>query len=258
MDKSVNFNRAADFYDATRGFPEGVDKQIAAFMQKEAHLTSSMKLLEVGIGTGRIALPLAPYVDFVAGADISADMLGVLMRKRQQENVFPVETDGHYLPYANAAFDAAVLVHVLHLVPEPLRILAELARCLKSEGRLLHCLTTQDIEKPNPIIDAWTTIRPTRPNNKRWDEIQTLLKSSDWHLESEFTYWYSSIETSQQHIELIQKRAWSSTWALSDAELEEGINAIKAAVQEHHHGDFQLPIERRVGYKMQILRPPAS
>jgi ubiquinone/menaquinone biosynthesis C-methylase UbiE len=257
MGKSVNFNRAADFYDATRGFPEGVDKQIAAFMQKEANLNSSMRVLEVGIGTGRIALPLAPHVDFVAGADISADMLHVLIRKRQEEAVFPVEADGHYLPYASNSFDAVVVVHVLHLVPEPMRVLDEIARTLKPEGRLLHCFTNHDAENPSPLMEAWNKSRNQKAYDQRWDKTQTMLKSSVWMLENELSYWYTTHETPQHYFDMIAKRAWSSTWDLSEEELEIGVKAMKKVLDEQFGGNLNAPIERRIGYKMQILRPPA-
>src|SRR5688572_26216392 len=122
MEKSVNFNRAAEYYDATRGFPEGIDKEIAAFMLRESDLNAQSIVLDIGIGTGRTALPLAPQVGLVTGIDISRDMLNVLLRKRQQEAVFPLEGDGHYLPYADKSFDAVVVVHFFHLVPDPLRV----------------------------------------------------------------------------------------------------------------------------------------
>jgi ubiquinone/menaquinone biosynthesis C-methylase UbiE len=257
MEKSVNFNRAADFYDATRGFPEGVDKQIAAFIQKEAHLTSSMKVLELGIGTGRIALPLAPHVDFIAGADISADMLHVLLRKRREESVFPVEADGHYLPYDSHAFDAVVVVHVLHLVPEPLRVLDEIARTLKPEGRLLHCFTNHEAENPSPLMEAWNKSRRQKAYDQRWDKTQALLKSSSWLLENELSYGYTIHETPQHYFDMIAKRAWSSTWDLSDEELEIGLNAMRKVLEEEYGGNLSAPIERRQAYQMQVLRPPA-
>ena len=257
MEKSVNFNRAADYYDATRGFPIGVDTEIAAFMQQEASLTNEMMLLEVGVGTGRIALPLAPHVAFSTGADISADMLRVLELKRHDEVLSPVEADGLNLPYASNTFDIAVVVHVLHLVSHPMRVLAEIQRTLKSDGRLLHCFTNHDAKDPSPIMQAWNASRPKRPNSERMDPAHSLLGSSDWILDKEVSYWYSIHETPQHYFDMIGKRSWSSTWDLSDEELELGLNAMRKVLDERYNGDMDTPIERRQAYQMQVLRPPA-
>ncbi|MEL6527542.1 MAG: class I SAM-dependent methyltransferase, partial [Chloroflexota bacterium] len=110
--ESVNFDRAADFYDATRGFPAKIATYIGAFMAKEARLSAESVVLEVGIGTGRIALPLSKHVKGVAGVDISFEMQKVLLNKRTDEPVFPVQADGYRLPYADNAFDAVFVVHV--------------------------------------------------------------------------------------------------------------------------------------------------
>lgn len=257
MEKSVNFNRAAEFYDATRGFPAGIDKEIAAFMAKEAHLSKDATILDIGIGTGRIALPLAPHVGFITGIDISHDMLNVLLRKRQQEAVFPIEGDGHSLPYASHSFDAVVIVHVLHLVPEPLKILAEIQRVHKPKGQLLHCFTLHDAEAPSPLMQAWNAARAKKAYDQRWDTTQTLLKSTAWTLEKESNYWYSIHETPQHYFDMIGKRAWSSTWDLSDEELAIGVNAMKKVLDEQFGGDMNASIERRQAYQMQIMRPPA-
>lgn len=257
MEKSVNFNRAAEYYDATRGFPEGIDKEIAAFMLKESDLNSQSIVLDIGIGTGRTALPLAPHLGLVTGIDISRDMLNVLLRKRQQETVFPLEGDGHYLPYADKSFDAVVVVHVLHLVPDPLQILAEIQRTLKPTGRLLHCFTNHEAEKPSPLMQAWNKARAKKAYDQRWDTTQIILKSTAWTLEKEVSYWYSISETPQHYFDMIGKRAWSSTWELSDEEIEIGVKAMQKVLDEQFGGNLNAPIERKQGYQMQIMRPPA-
>jgi ubiquinone/menaquinone biosynthesis C-methylase UbiE len=257
MEKSVNFNRAADYYDATRGFPEGVDKDIASFMQQEAALTSGMNILEVGIGTGRIALPLAPHVAFTTGVDISADMLRVLELKRQEEVLSPVEADGLSLPYASNSFDFAVMVHVLHLVSHPKRVLEEIKRTLKPEGCLLHCFTNHDSKDPSPIMQAWNAARPKRTSSERLDTAKTMLNSSDWTIEKDVSFWYIIHETPQHYFDMIGKRAWSSTWDLSDEELDFGLTAMQKVLEERYNGDMDTPLERRQAYQMQVLRPPA-
>jgi ubiquinone/menaquinone biosynthesis C-methylase UbiE len=257
MEKSLNFNRAADYYDATRGFPLGVDKDIASFMQQEASLTTTMSILEVGIGTGRIALPLAPHVAFTTGVDISGDMLRILELKRQDEVLSPVEADGLNLPYASNIFDFAVVVHVLHLVSHPKRVLEEIKRTLKPEGCLLHCFTNHDAKDPSPMMQAWNTTRPPRQSSDRLDTAQTMLNSSEWTIEKDVSFWYIIHETPQHYFDMVGKRAWSSTWDISDDELELGLGAMRQVLEDLYNGDMDTPLERRQSYQMQVCRPPA-
>jgi len=53
----ISFDRAAEYYDNTRGFPEGVDEQIRAAIVNYTGASFNTRFLELGVGTGRIALP---------------------------------------------------------------------------------------------------------------------------------------------------------------------------------------------------------
>lgn len=87
MAESVAFDRAADYYDATRAFPSGVEQEAAAAIVRAGKLTNSSRVLEIGIGTGRIALPLARHVGEIYGIDLSRPMLLRLRTKQQNEPV---------------------------------------------------------------------------------------------------------------------------------------------------------------------------
>ena len=85
--QSVSFDRAAEYYDETRGFPPGQEQPVAALMAQAGGLNSTSRVLEIGIGTGRIALPLALHVGEVVGVDLSRPMLNRLRAKQTTEPV---------------------------------------------------------------------------------------------------------------------------------------------------------------------------
>src|SRR3954468_5578760 len=110
--ESVAFDRAADYYDRTRGFPPGVERDVAALMARVGVLTAASRVLEIGVGTGRIALPLAPHVRAYVGIDLARAMMDRLHAKRAGEPIYLTQGDVTRLPFPNAAFDAVIAVHV--------------------------------------------------------------------------------------------------------------------------------------------------
>src|SRR5258708_22817299 len=78
---SLSFDPVAHVYDATRGYPTGVAQQIAQSIADAVKATPHTKFLEVGIGTGRIAFPLASRGHMYTGVDISERMVEQLDAK---------------------------------------------------------------------------------------------------------------------------------------------------------------------------------
>src|SRR5437773_2512202 len=72
---SLSFDPAAEYYDATRGYPANVAEQIVQAIVNAANAKPGMRFLEVGIGTGRIAFPLASLGYTYTGVDISEKMV---------------------------------------------------------------------------------------------------------------------------------------------------------------------------------------
>ena len=115
---SVVFDRAADYYDDTRGLPDEVSEQIADRM--EAAAAPEARFLELGVGTGRIALPLQRRGRTVVGVDLSVPMM-----ERYRANAAAaglprpplLRGDVSRLPLQDACVGAVIEVHVLHLIP---------------------------------------------------------------------------------------------------------------------------------------------
>lgn len=65
----VVFDRVAESYDETRGFPPGVENAVAALIAEAGGLGPASRALELGIGTGRTARVLRPGARLLVGAD---------------------------------------------------------------------------------------------------------------------------------------------------------------------------------------------
>lgn len=254
---SVNFDRASHFYDATRGFPPEVAAQIGGFLANSGGLTPQDNVLEIGIGTGRIALPLAPYVGSITGVDISRNMMLRLREKQNGASIHLAQGDAMRLPLADNTFDVGVVVHVLHLVSDEKAVLAELQRILKPDAKLLHCWG-----RMRGVFDelnaAWQGSKPETLPTNRWEKVGALLPDNGWQFIGEYQYPYTLIDTPGGYLDKLTNRIWSATWALSDEEHAQSIEAVKAAIVQHYDGDYDRQIENPTAFVVSVYTPPVS
>jgi SAM-dependent methyltransferase len=102
------------------------------------------RILEIGPGTGYYSLPLAEWIgphgrlDIL---DIQQAMLDETMRRageRGLHNITPTCADAQRLPYADETFDGVVLVTALGEIPDQDATWREMARVMKSSGRIVN------------------------------------------------------------------------------------------------------------------------
>jgi predicted TPR repeat methyltransferase len=76
--KSLSFDNMVRLYDETRIFDEECFESALDYMVERFPPRAFPNVLEPGIGTGRIAIPLAERGYRVTGVDISEEMLAFL------------------------------------------------------------------------------------------------------------------------------------------------------------------------------------
>ena len=136
---SVNFDRAVGYYDQTRMVTEEAEEEILAMLAAE--LAGRARCLEIGVGSGRMALPLHRTGVPMAGVDISTGMLGLLVEKAGGSVPFPLAiADATQLPFPDASLGAGLASHVFHLIPPWREALLELVRVVAPGGVILVSL----------------------------------------------------------------------------------------------------------------------
>jgi ubiquinone/menaquinone biosynthesis C-methylase UbiE len=100
---------------------------------------ASGRVIEIGIGSG-LNLPFySREVQALYGVEPSVRLLG-MARRRLGALSFPVELlnrSAEDLPFEDRSIDTAVSTWVLCSIPDPLRVLGEIKRVLKPDGRML-------------------------------------------------------------------------------------------------------------------------
>lgn len=142
------FDALAPAYDATR---TPLDPAILERMAGVLRARRLQRILEVGVGTGRIAGPLSAHGFRITGADVSN---GMLAGARGRGLVRLVRASGYRLPFARATFDAVLFVHVLHVLDDPRRALREAVRVAR-EGAvgLVHPTPPGDSSRSDEAED---------------------------------------------------------------------------------------------------------
>ncbi|HEX5949777.1 MAG TPA: class I SAM-dependent methyltransferase [Actinomycetota bacterium] len=135
MGGSVRFDRAAEFYDESRAYPEDLARATTELLVAE--LRGRRSVLEVGVGTGLIALPLHEAGVPMRGLDISAPMVGKLIEKAGGRPFPLVIGDAAALPFSAGAVDAGLIRWVLHLIPDWRGVVAEVVRVVRPGGVLV-------------------------------------------------------------------------------------------------------------------------
>ncbi len=237
MDTSVVFDRAAGFYDDTRGFPHGTEQHVAEKFQIAGRITEATRIVEPGIGTGRIALPLAKLSGAtVVGVDLSAPMLQQLRQKQENESVYTVQGDAMRIPLQPNAFDIAIITHVFHLIPDWQAALLEISRLLKPSGLLLYSWTTHE---NTHFLDTWRRVLKKRTGigYENFSSSQ-FLDEAGWQIAGEVQHvTYYADRTPQDYIDSLVNRIWSSTWSMSGDEIAQGIAQLRSSAS-----DCNLPL----------------
>ena len=94
--------------------------------------------VDLACGTGALAMGFARRVHRIYGLDLTAAMLAVARRAAREANARNVTFalgNAEQIPFADGSLDLALTSYALHHVPNPGRVIGEMARVLKRGGR---------------------------------------------------------------------------------------------------------------------------
>ena len=257
---SISFDHAADFYDSTRALPEKLASDLMATLVRELRVAGVAHVLEVGVGTGRIARPLAERGFRVRGIDIAPRMLNRLREQLGPEHVEPdlLIGDATRLPLATGSCGAAVLCHVLHLIPPWQDAVSEMRRVLKPGGLLLH---HGDHNVGDSDWDAayvkWVELFTERGFVRRMrpkiEDMSEAFIAVGGEYRTETIAEWDELSSPAEELELARNKVNSWTWEIPDNLFRECLPHVERWAAEHY-GRMDTQLHRRVAYNLQIWK----
>ena len=97
------------------------------------------RVLDVGVGTG-LSLPLFPKHCKVVGIDLSTEMLKKAKEKittNRLDHIKVMGMDAMRAGFADNSFDKVFISHVVSVVPDPFKMMAEVRRICRKDGQVV-------------------------------------------------------------------------------------------------------------------------
>ena len=122
-----------------------------------------LRILDVGTGTGFLAILLAELGHDVVGIDLSERMLE-RAKKKADEKGLDIEfmiADAENLPFDDGEFDAVINRHLLWTLPNPQKAINEWSRVIKRGGKVVAISPIDvDVDEIIKVPDVMEEVSP--------------------------------------------------------------------------------------------------
>lgn len=248
---SIVFDRAVEYYDQTRALPEWRHNAMIEALVRETGITQDSRVLEIGIGTGRIAISVAEHVRRLFGLDLSVEMMNKLRLKLANTNlkIEIAQANALHLPFASETFDVAYAVHVYHLVSGWQDALLDARRVLKPGGNFVVSFHKRDENSPNMLLRVKMRelaqeygVDTRRPGSQSEDEIYAEIVKWDAQPRIVQTSTWNEEENVAEILDEIDRQIFSETWMIPRDVMDKIMPRLREWAREKY-GDPALRIQ---------------
>lgn len=186
LNSASGYDLYANFYDKKLAFLDSFEQW--QFIPNLGDVKNK-KILDVGAGTGRIALRLAERGAEVTALDVSPEILKILNKKNSK--IKTIVADAESLPFPGNSFDLITAAFLIVHLKEPKYFFAEAYRILKPGGLL-----------------AVTNINQKRPPELKTNKGKIVIESYYHRRESVLEELGQNMFTIQKNILIKDKDVW--------------------------------------------------
>ena len=247
MTASVPFDRAAEEYDRTRTITPEASAGITRLVIEQT--AGRAPCLEIGVGTGLVALPLHDAGVPVVGLDLSLPMLAKLVQKTGGAPPFPlIRGDAAMLPFLDNVFGGALARHVLHLIDDWRAAVAELVRVVRPGGIVLLNIgvTGGRFQEVSDHLEALVGAAAQRVGLQpdQAAELDEVLGSFGARFRALPPVWQESHDSIGTYLAEVSAGVQSWTWTVDPDALASAVEQTRGWARERF-GDLDLVLEPR-------------
>jgi ubiquinone/menaquinone biosynthesis C-methylase UbiE len=165
---------------------QGFGNEVTDELFKALKKPNIKHVLEVGVGTGRNALPLLERIKaHFVGLDLTKEMLKVAKTKlfSFKQGINLILGDAEHLPFAEETSDVVVCMSTLHYFAFQENVLESFSRMLKKNGTLV-CgdLTLHELDDKRFLETLERTLSKAHAGYRKPSEIKRLLENSGFQV----------------------------------------------------------------------------
>jgi ubiquinone/menaquinone biosynthesis C-methylase UbiE len=240
---SVTFDRAVDYYDRTRSLSTETMAHIVNALSEA--FAGRSPCLEIGVGTGRMALPLHRAGIPMIGLDLSRPMLEKLVGKADGFPFPLIQGDATRLPVRDGGVGAALVCHVFHLLSDWRRSVDELVRVVGRNGAIAVDLGQWPEKRWGEMQDRFASAAGIPTHRRFLDqraEVDAYLESISARFVKLDPITEKRQSTYRESIQGLEDGLWSFTWAADQKTRKRAADEVRAWVREEI-GDLDEVIE---------------
>ena len=254
MNGRIDFSRNASVYDRRHGAAVPDDWLTRVF--QIAGLSTGVRVLDVGAGTGRVAIPLARFGCRVFAVEPATGMLTELRAKAGDSGVLPVSAEGAKLPFSSGYFDAVVVARLLYLTSDWSAILHEAHRVLAPGGRLLHEWGNGHAEEEwarvrdqaRQLFERAGTSVPFHPGVRSEAEVNHYLAGLGFEWEGECELGPGPMTTLGEFLRRVASGEVSYIWNVPERVREANLPLLQRWAQQTFDLERPVPIPRMLSW----------
>jgi ubiquinone/menaquinone biosynthesis C-methylase UbiE len=233
--RKAEYQKIAESYDKGRHMLENNVELWMGLISRYAGSRTGLRILDLGCGTGRFALPMAERLHYqVVGADSSEEMLEKARGKDTKGIVAWDIQDAQEMTYPDDSFDAVFITHLLHHVDSPLSVIKECRRILTNSGAIF--IRYGAIEQIRDDVEH-TFFPETLPIDE--ERTPTIKDTEQWLHNAGFTRVLTiesvqrTYESADAHLGAVKFKSTSVLNMIAPEAFTKGVHRLEEYVQEH-------------------------
>lgn len=222
--KKADYGEIAERFDDARTLS---DENMSAWLRLISERIGRLrvKLLDLGCGTGRFALPLAAKLGYsVTGVDVSREMIAKAKAKDTQGQVEWSIANVNDLPYSDSSFDVVFMSHLLHHLDRPFELVERCFRLVKPGGILFNRYGAMEHIRTDPEHTFFPRARELdEARTPTVNQVETWFRKAGFADVGSETVAQQTNVSATNRVRSVRARVSSVLSLMADAEFYQGL-----------------------------------